>query len=90
MVIPIHIPYYQMHNSNSNKLVYYYNEWLPIFFTTTTAIGLLTGLMTCGYCNKKDLFPYIVGNLSIGVITGITYPVSFPFLGAYVLYKNYK
>ena len=37
-----------------------------------------------------DTYSNIIGFTSIGIITGITYPISFPLCGCYVLYKNNK
>ena len=37
-----------------------------------------------------DKYSNIIGYTSIGIMTGITYPVSYPLFGCYVLYKNRK
>jgi hypothetical protein len=47
--------------------------------------------------NKKENSPYqneittysnLIGYTTVGMITGVTYPVSFPLLAYYAFYKN--
>lgn len=38
--------------------------------------------------NPTEMFCNCIGYTSIGIITGIAYPVSFPLLAGYVLYKS--
>jgi len=42
--------------------------------------------------NKKpiDSFSGMVGYTSLGMITGITYPISFPLLAGYALFRPTK
>jgi len=65
-----------------------YLDFFPIIVTTTTGIGFTAGLLYCNKCKLNDFFTQLVGYTSIGFITGITYPISCPLIGAYVLYKN--
>jgi hypothetical protein len=67
-----------------------YFELLPVFVLSTTTMGFFTGLIACKTHNPNDVFTQIVGYTSIGIMTGISFPVSFPVLGIYVLYKNKK
>jgi hypothetical protein len=66
-----------------------YFELLPIFCIPTTALGMANGLIY-GFEKKEpfESFSETVGYISIGMITGITYPISFPILAAYVLLRK--
>ena len=77
-------------NNNYNKYIQFYNDWLPVFVTTSTVVGVFTGLCTATHYRTKDIFPIIMGYSSLGLITGITFPISFPLLGGYVLYKHHR
>jgi len=39
--------------------------------------------------NSLHTYSTLIGYTGLGIITGITYPVSFPLCGSYVLYKNH-
>lgn len=62
---------------------------LPIFCIPTTAIGIVNG-MRYGFEKKEpfESFTETIGHISIGMITGITYPISFPILAGYVLLRK--
>ena len=64
---------------------------LPIFFIPTTIFGMMNGIRY-GIEKKEpfESFTETVGHTSIGMITGITYPISFPFLAGYVLLRKQK
>ena len=79
---------YYNNNNNRNKYIELYNDWLPVFFTASTAVGVLCGLITSVTIDNRSIFPNMIGYASIGVITGITYPVSFPLFGGLLIYKN--
>jgi len=70
----------------------YYKELLPIIALPTTFVGFITG-MHAGIKSPPnapiDMFFNWIGYTSIGIITGVSYPVSFPMLAGYVMYKNY-
>ncbi len=40
--------------------------------------------------NSLDTYSTLIGYTGVGIITGITYPISYPLCGSYVLYKNSK
>ena len=66
----------------------YYKE-LPIIALPTTFVGFVTGMHTCiKSTTPLDMFSNWIGYTSMGIMTGISYPVSFPILAGYV-YKNY-
>jgi hypothetical protein len=67
-----------------------YLDLLPVFVVSTSTLGFFSGLIACKTHNPNDVFTQIVGYTSIGIITGFSFPVSFPMLGLYVLYKNNK
>ena len=66
-----------------------YIELLPIFVPTTTFIGFIGGLVYQQPAVKPlDYFINTIGHTTIGIITGLTYPISYPLIGAYVLCKH--
>lgn len=70
-----------------------YIELLPIFVPTTTLMGFIGGLAFVGQPHSVkplDFFINIIGHTTIGIITGITYPISYPLIGAYVLFTHIK
>ena len=68
----------------------YYKELLPIIAVPTTFVGFTTGIHA-GIESKTplDMFSNWIGYMSIGIMTGVSYPVSFPILAGYVIYKNH-
>jgi hypothetical protein len=68
-----------------------YINFLPIVLATTSFTGLFTGVhANAKYASKPiDIFSNILGYTSIGVTSGVLYPISFPLFGSYILYKNY-
>jgi hypothetical protein len=66
-----------------------YFALLPIPLVTSSIFGIINGI---NYgMNKKDQiesFSGMIGYTSLGIITGITYPISFPFLTGYILLKK--
>ena len=62
---------------------------LPIVFIPTSFFGMMNGIRF-GLERKEPLtsFCETIGYTSIGMITGITYPISFPLLAVYVLTKE--
>lgn len=66
-----------------------YIDLLPIFVPSTTLLGVMTGLSSLGqHKSSLDVFTSTIGFTSIGIITGITFPISYPLLGVYVIFKN--
>lgn len=64
---------------------------LPIPFMASSMYGILNGV-NYGFdknCNNFEAFSGMVGLTTIGMITGITYPISFPILtGVYLFSKK--
>jgi hypothetical protein len=65
-----------------------YLDFLPFFVLSTTTIGLISGVLSCKTSKPNDFFCQMIGYTSVGVITGLSYPISCPLLGFYVLYKK--
>jgi len=81
---------------NNYKKIYL--DSMPIIFKFTTITGLLTGIYATGIQekienkDKRELETYanLIGYTTLGMITGVTYPISFPFFTYYAFYKNDK
>ena len=70
-----------------------YIDLLEVILPSTGLLGFMTGVFSNMASRDKtsiDTFADIIGYTTIGIITGITYPISYPLLGGYVLYKNFK
>ena len=67
-----------------------YIDLLPVFVPGTTFLGFLTGIGSTYKLNPLDSFASIIGYTSLGLITGFTFPISYPLLTGYVLYKSQK
>jgi len=70
-----------------------YITLLPLMCMYSTGLGISAG-MSANVTNTDKVpinyFSNMVGYTSIGIITGITYPISYPLFGCYILYKNCK
>ena len=69
-----------------------YKNLLPYVLIPTTFCGYATGISTTALNQKTTISTYStwIGYTSIGIFTGLTYPVSFPLCAGYVLYGQYK
>ena len=69
-----------------------YCKHLPGFFWLSTSLGFGIGTLLVCSSNKPfhplALFMTIVGYTGIGMIIGITYPVSYPLMGGVVWYHS--
>ena len=77
--------------SKFNTLKSLYIGTMPFISLYSTFFGLNTGISI----NKEipssfTTYSNLIGYTSLGIITGLTYPISYPFFGLYVLHKNYK
>ncbi len=70
-----------------------YFTMLPLMTIYPTFVGIDAGI-TVNQLNAPvksfDRYSNVIGYTSIGIITGLTYPVSYPLFAWYVLYKNNK
>lgn len=70
-----------------------YITMIPLMTAYPTFVGIDVEF-TVNKFNPSDNFinPYanIIGYTSIGIITGLTYPISYPLFASYVIYKNSK
>ena len=67
-----------------------YFELLPVFLSSTAVIGFFSNLTTNDsnkYVSSMENFSKTIGYTSLVIITGVTYPISYPLLGGYYLYK---
>ena len=77
--------------SRFNKFKDLYTNTMPILALYSTFMGINTGISTNNRIpdiKSFDMYSNLIGYTSLGIITGITYPVSYPLLGYYVLYKK--
>jgi len=74
-----------------------YLKILPTMVTFSGISGLLTGIGTYN-CdihninNKKttaNVYTYMIAYISIGIVTGVMYPISFPLCAYYVCKEKY-
>ena len=74
-----------------NRLTNNYFQLLPFAVIPTTVLGFQIGYSCSRRWNNFDnaytKFTFIMGFTSIGLLTGITYPVSFPLLALYTFLK---
>ena len=70
-----------------------YLKSLPTMVTFSGTTGLLAGFCSYGNNsiingdkdNRKNLYAYLIGCTSLGILTGVTYPISFPLCTYYML-----
>ena len=67
-----------------------YIDLLPVFVPCTTFLGFLTGVVSTYKLNPLEGFASVIGYTSLGFITGFAFPISYPLLTGYVLYKSQK
>ena len=83
-----------------HKYVELYIKLLPIPVVYSTFIGIdigleankkhsdFSGIETNKSRNYIEMYSNVIGYTGLGILTGIAYPVSYPLLGCYVLFKN--
>ena len=76
----------------SLKEIYY--DYLPVYFSCTTLLGsllasgdIMTRLCT-SHVHTMECFLVMIGYSGMGMIIGITYPISYPLISCYVLFKK--
>ena len=77
--------------SKFNAFIKLYGNTMPFITLYSTFLGIDIGFTK----NRKipeatsfDTYSNVIGYTSLGIITGVTYPISYPAFGLYVLYKN--
>jgi len=73
------------------SLLKLYFTALPMMSIYSTIIGIDTGIRVSNIKSEEkfiDKYSSIIGYTSLGIITGITYPISYPLFGCYVLSKK--
>jgi hypothetical protein len=77
--------------SKFNTFIKLYGNTMPIITLYSTFLGIDTGFTInrrIPYRTPFDTYSNLIGYTSLGIMTGITYPISYPAFGMYVLYKN--
>ena len=74
-----------------NPLTKLYIKALPLMTIYSTLVGITIGIEANKKKTDNSLHTYstLIGYTGLGIITGITYPISYPLCGSYVLYKNH-
>ena len=75
----------------NDNIIKIYNDGLSVALPIGTVSGMCMGL----YQSQNTLytpkfFTNIIGYTTIGIVTGITYPVSFPVISIYTIISNNK
>ena len=73
------------------RLKQLYFTFMPFMVIYPTLIGIDTGITTNKKHQHADPFvsyANVIGYTTIGIVTGIIYPISFPLFGFYILYKK--
>jgi hypothetical protein len=68
-----------------------YFTLLPIPLGLSSIFGIING--TESSIKQKDpikRFSVMIGYSSLGIITGVIYPISFPFLAGYTLFQKHE
>jgi hypothetical protein len=77
--------------STINALKSIYIHTMPIITLYSTFLGIDTGVTINRIIPNTtpfDTYSNLIGYTSLGIITGLTYPISYPAFGCYVLYKK--
>jgi len=63
----------------------------PLMTAYSTIVGIEAGI-TVNQLNSQDKsidrYSTMIGYTSIGIVTGLMYPISYPLFGCYILYKK--
>ena len=73
------------------RLKQLYFTFMPFMVIYPTLIGIDTSITAnkrIPHANPFDIYANVIGYTTIGIVTGITYPISFPLFGCYILYKK--
>lgn len=70
----------------------FFETGVQLFLPMTTCLGFVTGInSTCdlGDTGLFCLFRNVITYTSIGIVTGLTFPMSIPLISGYTLYRHY-
>ena len=78
-----------------NSLIKLYTTSMPFVTIFSTVLAIDSGItvnkrLYTNNNNSFDIYSNLIGYTSLGIVTGILYPISYPVFGYYVLYKNNK
>ena len=80
--------------SKINTLIKFYTTTMPYVTIYSTCLGIDTGItinkILYNNNNPFDKYSNLIGYTSLGIVTGILYPITYPAFGYYILYKNNK
>jgi len=74
-----------------------YFKVLPFVYLPAVNFSICTGLTkeiekkykkTDDKASNLDVLSSLIGYTTIGIVTAVTYPVSFPFMGIYILFNK--
>ena len=68
-----------------------YRTIVPVPLIFSTLMGIDTGINANRRIpveNSIDSYANVIGYTSLGILTGLTYPISYPLFGCYVLYRG--
>ena len=74
-----------------NAFIKFYGYTMPFITVFSTVLGIDIGFSKNKIMLARtpfDKYANVIGYTSLGIITGITYPISYPAFALYVLYKN--
>jgi len=73
------------------KCIKLYSNLFNICFPPSLVFGVSAGICSV-YDDPKpfNVFTSLIGYTSLGIITGITFPISYPLFTGYVVYKHIK
>jgi len=74
-----------------NTLKTLYTKTMPFITIYSTLVGINIGAsVNTRPLNNEPFTKYsqLIGYTSLGIVTGLTYPISYPAFGIYVLYNN--
>ena len=67
-----------------------YKSYLVFILPFTTSIGMFAGFEAafnsqCRYNNENNFFTYMIGYTSVGFLTGLFYPITFPMFALKII-----
>jgi hypothetical protein len=77
--------------SKFNIFIKLYGNTMPFITLYSTFLGIDIGFSKnrmMPEVTSFDKYSNLIGYTSLGIITGVTYPISYPLFGLYVVYKN--
>jgi hypothetical protein len=70
----------------------FFETGITLFLPMTTSLGFMTGINSMYESTDTDvfcLFRNIITYTTVGIITGLAFPLSIPIISGYTLYRHY-